>query len=78
MKKDNFISLIDRAINIEEEAIITFSKHVSAASDWCECGAKDISRIKEILRKLADDSHAHKAILEGLRAKILKQDKLDI
>jgi len=71
------LKLIDRGMNVEEEAVMSFSKHISAAVDWCGCEPDEIKRAKDILTLLGRDSAGHKKVLENLREKILSSDRTE-
>lgn len=72
MKKKDLLALIERALNVEEEAVQSFAKHVSAAVEWCGCTDAENKKVRNILNTLAQESRQHKGILENLRDNILK------
>lgn len=70
MKKTELLKFIDRAERVEEEAVESLSKHLSAAVEWCGCTREENKKIKETLSILADESVQHRNILKMLRQRI--------
>lgn len=74
MKKEELLKQIDRALDIEEEAVQSLSKHIQVAVDWDGFTTEENSKIKKVLVILAEESKEHKKMLENLRERILSEN----
>lgn len=77
MKKERLLSMIDRALRIEEYAVETLTKHIAAAREWVDLSKKESKTVLEELDRLNAESIKHKKMLESAKDMITKGNKDD-
>ena len=75
MKRDDLIRFIGEALRIEEEAVASYAKHITATITFGGFSETDQTKIRTILKKLEDDSRDHAAILMSLKNRILEDNR---
>ena len=68
MANDNneTLRILKEARNTEEGVIPIYMKHLESAIFWTGIPKDNVSKAKTILRHLADESAAHKVVVEKL------------
>lgn len=67
MKKQELLEKIDKMIQIEEEAIPIYVRHLDTILDWTGLKDKDIKRIHELLSQLSEDAKRHKKLFDNIK-----------
>lgn len=75
MKKKDLLEFIERAKRVEEDAVQSLSKHVSAATQWSGLEPEENAHILNVLTTLARDSEKHSNILDKIKERVMKEDK---
>ena len=73
--KERLLQNIEEGIRTEESAIPIYMKHISTSLDWFGFRDEDRYHIEENLKKMAEESSAHKNILENIRDSIIKEGR---
>jgi len=60
MKREELLQTLKQALNTEEKAIPIYSKHLETAVLWTGIPKDKISKIKQILEQLLEDTKRHK------------------
>ena len=66
---DKILKMLREARNSEEGVIPIYMKHLESAIFWTGIPRDNVPKAKTILRRLADESVAHKIVVEKLIAR---------
>ncbi len=70
MKKEEILAKIDIAILREEDAVPIYAKHLSSAIHWAGLDDDSVTRIKDYLKILRDESMGHAKALRKVKEMI--------
>lgn len=75
IKKQEFLDKLKRLKMDEEEVIPIYRRHLPATIFWTKIDRKKIEKARRALMVLAQESIAHKEIIESVIERVKKEDK---
>lgn len=73
--KERLLSIINRALNFEEDAVETVSRNISSAVEFLEKDMVIKNKVKGIMAQLGEESVGHAQILHTLKDHIIEEKK---
>ena len=66
MGRDEALRILREARETEEKSMPIYTKHLSSAVFWTGISPEAAAKAKKVLQRLADESAAHKVMVEEL------------
>jgi len=70
MKKEELLTKLNRSIEIEEQAVPIYLRHLNTALDWSGLREKEVDKIKDHLKILSEDAKQHKKLFDDIKKRI--------
>ena len=75
LKRERLLTIINRALNAEEETVQTATRNITVAIDFLENDASVKDKVRSIMKQLSHESTGHAKILHELKDTIMKEEK---